>query len=81
MCFTNVTDNMVPFTKPENYNASEYILWSRYVEAGGQILTPDPVIRGIKTDTIGSTTLGLGFDLPGRTLGEYAQNERNHLRD
>ncbi|KAF3013741.1 hypothetical protein E8E14_007517 [Neopestalotiopsis sp. 37M] len=53
MCFTNVTDNMVPFTKPENYNASEYILWSRYVEAGGQILTPDPVIRGIKTDTIG----------------------------
>ncbi|ETS76295.1 hypothetical protein PFICI_11682 [Pestalotiopsis fici W106-1] len=75
MCLTNDTSNMVPWTKPANYNASEYILWSRYVAAGGHILTPDPVVPGFKTDTIGSTTLGLGFDLPGRTL---AWPEGNH---
>ncbi|KXJ88644.1 FAD dependent oxidoreductase-domain-containing protein [Microdochium bolleyi] len=68
MCLTNVTSNLVPFTKPANYNASEYILWSRYVAAGGKILTPEAVVPNFKTDTIGSTALGLGFDLPGRTL-------------
>ncbi|RDL36235.1 uncharacterized protein BP5553_06847 [Venustampulla echinocandica] len=68
MCLTNVTSNLVPFTKPANYNATEYLLWSRYVAAGGEILTPELVVPNSKTDTIGSTTLGLGFDLPGRTL-------------
>ena len=74
MCLTNVTSNMVPFTRPANYNASEYILWSRYVAAGGHILTPDPVVPNWKTDTIGSTALGLGFDLPGRTLGTVTES-------
>ncbi|KEF56328.1 uncharacterized protein A1O9_07909 [Exophiala aquamarina CBS 119918] len=81
MCLTNVMSNLVPFSKPVSYNASEYILWSRYVASGSKILTPDPVIRNLKTDTIGSTTLGLGFDLPGRTLTypEGYWNTRNEL--
>lgn len=70
MCLTNLTSNRVPFSKPPSYNATEYLLWSRYVEAGGKILTPEAVVPNFKTDTIGSTAFGLGFDLTGRTDGE-----------
>lgn len=67
MCLTNVSSNLVPFSKPPNYNATEYILWSRYAAAGGETLVPEAVVPNFKTDTIGSTRLGLGFDLTGRT--------------
>ncbi|CAJ0544911.1 Ff.00g084530.m01.CDS01 [Fusarium sp. VM40] len=75
LCLTNRTDNLVPFEKPDDYNASQYIIYSRYKEAGGEIFSPPVVVPNEKTDLIGSTPLGLGFDMPGRTL-KYPEADR-----
>lgn len=68
----------MPFEKPEDYDPSAYIIYPRYVEAGGQVFTPPVVVPNDKTDLIGSTALGLGFDMPGRTLAypEASRAER-----
>ncbi|KAH7157979.1 FAD dependent oxidoreductase-domain-containing protein [Dactylonectria estremocensis] len=75
LCLTNRTENQVPFEKPDNYDSSQYIIYNRYIEAGGKIFTPSIVVPNDKTDLIGSTALGLGFDMPGRTL-EYPEANR-----
>jgi hypothetical protein len=58
----------VPFSRPSNYDPSQYEIYKRYVEAGGQIFIPSVVLPNDKTDMIGTATEGLGFDMPGRTL-------------
>ncbi|KAM0259078.1 hypothetical protein ACHAPA_010926 [Fusarium lateritium] len=75
LCLTNRTDNLVPFEKPDDYDPSQYIIYNRYIEAGGEIFSPPVVVPNDKTDLIGSTPLGLGFDMPGRTL-QYPEADR-----
>ncbi|KAH7176431.1 FAD dependent oxidoreductase-domain-containing protein [Dactylonectria macrodidyma] len=80
LCLTNRTENRVPFEKPDNYDPSQYIIYNRYIEAGGEIFTPPIVVPNDKTDLIGSTALGLGFDMPGRTLEYPEANRTTRLR-
>ncbi|KAL4914812.1 FAD dependent oxidoreductase-domain-containing protein [Aspergillus aurantiobrunneus] len=68
LCLTNNHSNLVPFHYPDSYDRSQYEIYSRYSAAGGTIFTPSVVLPNNKTDIIGSTSMGLGFDMPGRTL-------------
>ncbi|KAJ5767056.1 uncharacterized protein N7511_004672 [Penicillium nucicola] len=83
LCLTNQTSNIVPFSRPSNYDPKQYEIYKRYVAAGGQIFKPSVVLPNGKTDMIGTATDGLGFDMPGRTLKypEASHSERAKLFD
>ena len=70
MCLTDLPENRVPFPKPENYNADDYILALRYYEAEGRrdFLKNDRIMNG-KTDTnnqgaFSTDFLGGNYDYP-----------------
>lgn len=79
MCLTDIPQNRVPFPKPENYNADDYILWLRYFEAEGRrdFLKNDRLLNG-KTDTnnqgaFSTDFLGGNFSYP---EASYAEREK-----
>lgn len=76
LCLTNNVSNLVPFTRPVDYDPSHYEIYQRYVKAGGKVFTPGIVLPNNKTDIIGSATEGLGFDMPGRT-SEYPEGSHS----
>ncbi|KAJ5368820.1 uncharacterized protein N7496_008580 [Penicillium cataractarum] len=76
LCLTNNVSNLVPFTRPADYDPSHYEIYQRYVKAGGKVFTPSIVLPNNKTDIIGSATEGLGFDMPGRT-SEYPEGSHS----
>lgn len=70
MCLTDVPENRVPFPKPENYNADDYLLWLRYyqVEKRNNFLKNDRIPNG-KTDTNNQSAfstdfIGQNYDYP-----------------
>ena len=79
MCLTNIPENRVPFPRPENYNADDYVLWLRYNAAEGRrdALKNDWLMNG-KTDTnnqgaFSTDFLGGNFDYP---EASYAEREK-----
>jgi hypothetical protein len=79
MCLSNIPENRIPFPKPANYNADDYILWLRYYEAEGRrdVLKNDWIMNG-KTDTnnqgaFSTDFLGGNYDYP---EASYAEREK-----
>ncbi len=70
MCLTDIAQNKIPFPKPANYNADDYILWLRYYDAEGRkdMLKNDWLLNG-KTDTnnqgaFSTDFIGGNYDYP-----------------
>lgn len=70
MCLTDIPENRVPFPKPANYNADDFLIALRYYEAEGRkdFLKNDRLMNG-KTDTnnqgaVSTDFLGGNYDYP-----------------
>lgn len=84
MCLTNIPENRVSFSKPENYNADDYILWLRYyaVEGRRDILKNDWIMNG-KTDTnnqgaFSTDFIGGNYNYPEAAYAERAKIIQAH---
>ena len=66
MCLTNIPENRIPFTKPANYDRSQYEIYLRYEKAGGKLYTPAYDLPNHKTD------LGAWHDLSHNLYGMNA---------
>ncbi|MEZ5305357.1 MAG: FAD-dependent oxidoreductase [Verrucomicrobiales bacterium] len=70
MCLTDHPENRVPFPKPEGYDAGEYELLLRYIEAGWRgIWNKFDPIPNRKTDTnnhgaFSTDNIGMNYDYP-----------------
>jgi len=64
MCLTKNKDNVIPITKPGNYNPSVYEIYRRYLHAGGQLFQPGTNRHKGKTD------IGSWHDLSANLYGE-----------
>ena len=67
MCLTKNEDNLIPFTKPENYNPKVYEIYRRYLQAGGTLFQPQSNRHNGKTD------IGSWHDLSANLYGENWQ--------
>ena len=63
MCLTKNPKNRIAFSKPENYDRSQYEIYLRYLKAGGKLYEPDVSIPNGKTD------LGAWHDLSHNLYG------------
>jgi hypothetical protein len=63
MCLTQNATNRIPFSKPENYDRSQYEIYLRFLKAGGKLYTPAAGIPNGKTD------LGAWHDLSHNLYG------------
>jgi hypothetical protein len=70
MCLTNVTENRIPFPKPEGYDPSQYELLARYLATGwnDHLITFSPAPNA-KTDTnncgaFSTDNIGMNYDYP-----------------
>lgn len=63
MCLTKNANNRITFTKPENYDRSQYEIYLRYLKAGGKLYSPSADIPNGKTD------LGAWHDLSHNLYG------------
>lgn len=50
ICLTDVPDNMIPVTKPDNYDPKDYEIYRRYLKAGGRLWHPTPKLPNRKSD-------------------------------
>jgi len=64
MCLTKNKDNVIPITKPGNYNPSVYEIYRRYLHAGGQLFQPGTNRHKGKPD------IGSWHDLSANLYGE-----------
>ncbi len=64
MCLTKNEDNLIPVTKPENYNPEVYEIYRRYLHAGGKLFQPGTNRHNGKTD------IGSWHDLSANLYGE-----------
>lgn len=64
ICLTQNKDNLIPFTRPENYNPALYEIYSRYLNAGGELFQP------LNNRHNGKTDLGSWHDLSANLYGE-----------
>ena len=62
-CLTDSLENQVAFSKPQNYDASQYEIYLRYLKAGGNLYKPKPNLPNRKTD------LGAWHDLSHNLYG------------
>ncbi|KPL13905.1 MAG: xanthan lyase [Bacteroides sp. SM1_62] len=67
MCLTRNEDNLIPVTKPENYNPEVYEIYRRYLHAGGKLFQPYTNRHNGKTD------MGSWHDLSANLYGENWQ--------
>ena len=70
MCLTKVTENRVPFPKPDNYDSMQYELLARYLDKGWRAIFAkfDPAPNN-KTDTnnhgaFSTDNIGMNYDYP-----------------
>ena len=79
MCLTNNPENRMPFPKPANYNAGDYELLLRYLNAGHwTVMKLSKEMPNAKTDTnnkgaFATDFIGGNYDYPD---GDYATRER-----
>lgn len=78
MCLTQDRDNMIPFTKPANYDRNQYEIYLRYLRGGGNLLRPWVAIPNGKSDLgawhdLSHNLYGMNMDYP---EGDYATRER-----
>ena len=79
MCLTNDPDNRMPFPKPANYDAHNYELLLRYLQAGHwTVMNLSKAMPNAKTDTnnkgaFATDFIGGNYDYPD---GDYATRER-----
>ena len=70
MCLTTARDNMVPFPKPERYDAMQYELLGRYLDAGWrEVFNKFDPAPNWKTDTnnhgaFSTDNIGMNYDYP-----------------
>jgi hypothetical protein len=67
MCMTKNKDNLIPVTKPQNYNPALYEIYRRYLHAGGKLFQPQSNRHNGKTD------IGSWHDLSANLYGENWQ--------
>ena len=86
MCLTNHEANRVPFSKPEGYDAKDYELLRRILDAGWrkQFEKFDP-IPNWKTDTnnhgpFSTDNIGFNYDYPEATYDHRAEIIKEHTR-
>lgn len=84
VCLTNVAENRVPFPKPEGYDASQYALLLRALEAHGAYVFNkfDPAPNG-KTDTnnhgpFSTDNIGMNYDYPDASYERRAEIVEAH---
>lgn len=84
MCLTDVAANRVPFTKPSGYDASQYTLLKRYMDAGHRNFFQkfDRIPNG-KTDTnnfgaFSFDNIGMNYRYPEGSDAERAAIAREH---
>ncbi|WP_114749296.1 FAD-dependent oxidoreductase [Pleomorphovibrio marinus] len=63
MCLTREKNNLIPFTKPDNYEREHYEIYLRYLRAGGKLYVPNEKLPNGKTD------LGAWHDLSHNLYG------------
>lgn len=85
MCLTDVPANRVPFPKPEGYDASQYILLKRYMDAGyrDHFRKFDRIPNG-KTDTnnfgaFSFDNIGMNYGYPEGSDVDRAAIAREHI--
>lgn len=84
ICLTKDPANRLPIEKPLNFDRSQYEIYFRYVQAGGQLWTPQPRLPKGKTDLgswhdLSANLYGMNREWP---AGSYAKREeiyRYHL--
>ena len=64
MVLTKDSTNVIPISKPQNYNPDYYEIYRRYLKTGGKLFSPHGNRPGGKTD------LGSWHDLSGNLYGE-----------
>ncbi len=92
MCLTQVPENRIPFTQPEGYDASQYVLIARVLAAGWrEVFHKFDPIPNKKTDTnnhgpFSTDNIGMNYDYPEATyarrqeiLAEHQQYQRGWL--
>lgn len=67
MCLTRNRDNVIPVSKPSNYNPEVYEIYRRYLQAGGNLFYPQANRHNGKTD------LGSWHDLSANLYGQNWQ--------
>lgn len=84
LCMTKVAANRAPFPKPANYDARQYELLARYLDAGWRDLFSkyDPIPNG-KTDTnnhgaFSMDNIGMNYGYPTGTDAERARIAAEH---
>jgi hypothetical protein len=84
MCLTNVDENRIPFAKPAGYDAAQYELLLRVLEAGwrGMFRKFDP-LPNHKTDTnnhgpFSTDNIGMNYDYPEASYERRAEIVREH---
>jgi len=84
MCLTKVTENRVPFPKPENYDSMQYELLARYLDKGWRAIFAkfDPAPNS-KTDTnnhgaFSTDNIGMNYDYPEATYKRRQEIIKEH---
>jgi len=78
MCLTQDPTNRIPFTKPANYDRSQYEIYVRYLRGGGNLLRPWVAIPNGKSDLgawhdLSHNLYGMNMDYP---EGNYETRRR-----
>jgi len=84
MCLTKVTENRVPFPKPDNYDPMQYELLARYLDKGWRAIFAkfDPAPNS-KTDTnnhgaFSTDNIGMNYDYPEATYKRRKEIIKEH---
>jgi len=84
MCLTKVTENRVPFPKPDNYDPMQYELLARYLDKGWRAIFAkfDPAPNS-KTDTnnhgaFSTDNIGMNYDYPEATYKRRREIIKEH---
>jgi hypothetical protein len=78
MCMTNISENRIPFPKPENYDPMRYELLLRYINTGVfDVLNLSKPMPNGKTDTnnkgaFATDNIGMNYEYPN---GDYSKRE------
>ncbi|MCX6997380.1 MAG: FAD-dependent oxidoreductase [Kiritimatiellaeota bacterium] len=84
MCLTRVPENRVPFPKPEGYDASQYELLLRTLQAGSRHITGKfDMLPNLKTDTnnhgpFSTDNIGMNYDYPEASYARRREIIREH---
>ena len=84
VCMTTVSENRVPFAKPDNYDPAQYELMLRILDAGWrEPFTKFDAIPNLKTDTnnfgpFSSDNIGYNYDYPEASYARRREILREH---